>query len=544
MRYFLILLGLSLTMAGNAKAAQFSASVDRQQLNINEKVTLTLSLINSDLRLRAEGIDPNIDLSPLHRDFDVGKPETDFRYNIYQGQGRSNSQLKVELFPRHPGKITIPAFTLNELSTQPIQLDVKKSTEAPEVFIRQGGSKHTIWQGEQLVVYVDIYHRVKLKKAKKIGILETDPTRIELIPHWTLPQGRYQSEYQGFRYDVLRLAWALFPEDSGKFHVYLPKIEVTTEAGHTLYFPHQKLDFAVQSLPAGLPRDIIIGHPEINYDLLPTHIEQNRLSSFTITIKAPVAVSDLPNYLPTLPKVAGLKIYPDRARRDSFKSNSGIVDQATYTISVMPLEEGDFTLPTMAIPYFDPDEGEIGLFEVPEQKLIVAKRSISATEEIPPQYDSAPRTAPPITAPSSYPWWQLTAALFLLLWLATLAYTLRIKRHLVSLRDMPKGERTTQPAASHERRPLDVLLDTLGTKSLEAGIEKCHRLWPQEHQVIDQLRQLQKMLYGRQHEFDQAEELIRKVTILISRSKPETAEITEDDDWIKIMFENQQTEDR
>ena len=540
-RYFLILLGLSLTMANNATAAQFNASVDRHQLNMSEKVTLTLSLINSDVRLRAEGIDPNIDLSPLHRDFDVGKPETDFRYNIYQGQGRSNSQLRVELFPRHPGQITIPAFRLDGLSTQPIQLEVKQAAEAPEVFIRQGGSKETIWQGEQLVVYIDIYHRVKLKKAKKSGILETEPSRIELIPHWALPQARYQSEHQGFQYDVLRLAWALFPEETGPFYVYLPKIEVTTEAGQTLYFPHQQLDFTVQALPAGVPRDIIIGHPEISYDLLPTHLEQNQLSSFTITIKAPVAISDLPNYLPALPDVTGIKIYPDRARRDSFKSNSGIVDQAAYTFSVMPLEGGNFTLPAIAIPYFDPDEGKIGLFEIPEQKLIVAKASIAATAQNPLPYDSAPRTSPSITEPSSYSWWPFTTALFLSLWLATLAYTLHMKRRRRPAKDTANEKLATPRPLSQEERPLDTLLEALGTKSLESGIDKFKRLWPQEEQIINQLRQLQKILYSQKNEMerDQTEELIRKLIISVNNSRPETAGVTEENDWIKTMFKNQ-----
>ena len=65
---------------------------------MDEYVLLTLSLVNSDTRLRAAGISPNIDLTLLTRDFELGVPREDHRFNILRDRGRSTSELKVELF--------------------------------------------------------------------------------------------------------------------------------------------------------------------------------------------------------------------------------------------------------------------------------------------------------------------------------------------------------------------------------------------------------------------------------------------------------------
>jgi len=108
------------------QAAELKATVDRREAALNEHVALTISLINSDTRLRAEGISPNVDLSVLTKDFDIGTPHVENRYNIYRGRGRSTSELSVDLFPRRDGRLVIPAFRVDGLSTAPIIIEARK----------------------------------------------------------------------------------------------------------------------------------------------------------------------------------------------------------------------------------------------------------------------------------------------------------------------------------------------------------------------------------------------------------------------------------
>ena len=340
-------------------AATFEARVDRHQLSIEEKLTLTLQLFNSDTRLRAEGVNPNIDLSILGQHFDIGIPRADFRYNIYQGRGRSTSELQVELFPKRAGETVIPAFTVDNVSTDPIDITIKAlpPDTVPEVFVRSGAGADTLWAGQQLVVYLDIFHRVEFAEANLSDILETEPTRIELMPHWQLPQDSYTADHKGFRYTVERLAWALFPDQSGTLTVHLPSTVITTTTGRQQRLAHQSQTITVRALPEGLPNNIIIGKPQVSRTPLPTTLRQHQLTSWTVSVEAPVAVISLPDRLPLADIPQGIRVYTDRARRDTVKTASGIVDKAEYTLSVMGLVPGDYTLPPMRIPYFDPDQG-------------------------------------------------------------------------------------------------------------------------------------------------------------------------------------------
>jgi hypothetical protein len=158
---------LALLIFASARAAELTAAVDRKEVMLDEHVVLSLSLINSDTRLRAEGISPNVDLSVLAKDFDIGTPHVENRYNIYRGRGRSTSELKVDLFPRRDGRLTIPAFSVDGLSTAPIVVAARKLPPGalPEIFSKAGVSAASVWQREQLVAWLDVYHRVPLKTA-------------------------------------------------------------------------------------------------------------------------------------------------------------------------------------------------------------------------------------------------------------------------------------------------------------------------------------------------------------------------------------------
>src|SRR3569623_2800298 len=93
----LLLVPLLILSSAFAHAAQLHASVDQSELALNEPVTLTLALTARDTRLRAEGVSPNVDLSVLAKDFDVGTHTVSNRSNVYQSRGSSPTELRVEM---------------------------------------------------------------------------------------------------------------------------------------------------------------------------------------------------------------------------------------------------------------------------------------------------------------------------------------------------------------------------------------------------------------------------------------------------------------
>ena len=476
-------------------AATFEARVDRHQLSIEEKLTLTLQLFNSDTRLRAEGVNPNIDLSILGQHFDIGIPRADFRYNIYQGRGRSTSELQVELFPKRAGETVIPAFTVDNVSTDPIDITIKAlpPDTVPEVFVRSGAGADTLWAGQQLVVYLDIFHRVEFAEANLSDILETEPTRIELMPHWQLPQDSYTADHKGFRYTVERLAWALFPDQAGTLTVHLPSTVITTTTGRQQRLAHQSQTITVRALPEGLPNNIIIGKPQVSRTPLPTTLRQHQLTSWTVSVEAPVAVISLPDRLPLADIPQGIRVYTDRARRDTVKTASGIVDKAEYTLSVMGLVPGDYTLPPMRIPYFDPDQGRATLIEL-------APMAFTVTPGSPPAEPADPLPTPPAPAAETRLHWPIATAVFALLWLVTLALWAR-HRHTqrgAASDALPASSGPPQQIGHH---PLQQrLLTALATPTLEAGLRKWTTHYPEQPFVADAIRRVQRHCYGQPHD--------------------------------------------
>lgn len=500
-----------------ALSATFDATVDRNELAPNEQLVLTLSLINSDVRLRAEGVNPNIDLSVLNSSFEVDIPKVNFRYNIYRGKGRSSSELKVKLTPKKNGSLRIPSFQLDGQQTTPITVNVLNTSthENPEVFVRSGSNSNSLWRGQQLIVYLDIFHRVALENTSQKNTLETEPVQIELIPHWKLPQDTRSAQHNETSYNVQRIAWALFPDTVGKFRVHLPSIEIHTTLGVEKHFPSQSLSVDINALPEGIPENIIIGKPNVTQTPLPETVKQHQLQTWSLTIDAPIAVSSLPNYLPYDTAIEQINFYPDRVRRNNIKTSSGIIDQGEYTFSIMPQGTGKFVIPAIQIPYFDPASGMAKLIELKPQGIRVTPGlADNNTHQLKAHLDKTlliEKTTNTIKEIN----WKNTSIAFALLWLSTLIILLRIYK-----RNKPEKAQEPVPAASiieagNINQLQQELLKALNAKTLEDSLDQCKKHFPEKQEMLATIKKFQRSIYDKQDVQKNYSEDIRTLISLI-----------------------------
>jgi hypothetical protein len=509
------LLALLLTLLGlvSARAAEFTAEVDRRDVALQEHVVLTLSLVNSDTRLRAQGVSPNIDLSVLTRDFDVGTPTVDNDYNIYRGRGRSTSKLRVDLFPRRTGRLRIPAFTVDGLHTAAITIEAHGLPPGvmPEVFSRAGVSHATVWQREQVVAWLDVYHRVQLKSASIGEYLSTEPTAIELLEHQDLPQSERREKIKGADYGVTRIAWALFPKRSGTLTVYLPDVWLVTADGRKLRLPHQREAIQVKPLPAAVSEDIPVGRPSLSQTTPTPAPSVNNLSTWTVTVRGPFSRFTLPDTLP-LPPADGVKLYSDRGRRDDEPATAGLTTAMTYTLSALPQRSGDFSLPAVRIPYFDTERGVLTVAELPGTHLSVAAGTAGA---MPAKADADQAPAPEIPAAVTTQWRSLALA-FAVLWVLTL---LRLRRRTAALPPQSPSPPPRQSPPPDHHHPLQArLLAAFGSRTLEQGLREWEARNGVHAPLRDTVRAVQRRCYGRardedenalQHAVEQAVTVIR-----------------------------------
>jgi len=523
---------LALATLASAQAAEFTAAVDRKELALQEHVVLTLSLVNSETRLRAQGVAPNVDLSVLTRDFDVGTPDVENNYNIYRGRGRSTSTLNVDLFPRRRGRLIIPPFTVDGLRTAPIVIEARglPAGVMPEVFSRGGVSKNIVWQREQVVAWLDVYHRIQLKSASIGEYLSTEPTAIELLEHQDLPQSERTETVKGVKYGVTRIAWALFPKDRGTLTLYLPDVWLVTIDGRKLRLPFQPQQVTVRPLPAAVGEEIPVGKPELAQTEPTPAPSVNELSSWTVTVRGAFSRFALPDTLPLPSPPIGVKIYSDRGQRNDQAGSNGLTAIMSYTLSALPQEGGDFVLPPLRIPYFDPAHGDLEVAELPGPRLRAA-----ATEPAPVAADAAAGHPLPVEGRSSaapVSLWRTLAVVFAVLWLLTV---LRLRHRPWAAASAAAPPQPQPPPALHH--PLQGrLLTAFGSRTLEQGLNAWEAAHGFDARLRETVRAVQRVCYGQGAQADAAlghavDEAINRIRTGASAPAPPG-----DDCWLPEAF--------
>ncbi len=514
-----------------APAAQFTATVDRSELYQDEYLVLTLALVNSDTRLRAEGVKPNIDLTLLTDQFDLGAPTSDYRFNINRERGRSTSGIVVQLFPRRAGMLQIPPFTIDGVSSAPLPIRVlaPATDRTPEVFVRSAVASTSVWQREQLVVYSDLYHRVELTSAKTGGQLETEPVDPDIR---LLPKSERSETINGVEYRVARNAWVMFPPHSGGLAVHLPDVWIETAQGRKQRFPVRTENVTVKPLPADVPAGMVVGKPDIAATAQSSVYATGRMASWDITVRAPVLDIAIPAELPLIDFPAALKAYASNAKRANDIRSDGTTGIASYTLALIPAQPGRLSLPPIRFPYFDPARGVIDIASADGPEIEVARG------ELPPSIDGVPASAASDTAgPSptgmSNLIWQGVALIFAALWLVTLW---RWKRHRTIASAGKTGAAVTMSPRFAGRPLIQTMLDALRSETLERGLAE----WEQHHGIDEPLRttvrRLQEHYYGKTRPGDAAALRAAVDTAVTRIRNTRTAATDGRDDWSPASF--------
>ncbi|MFQ5487878.1 MAG: BatD family protein [Gammaproteobacteria bacterium] len=519
-----------------AWADTFTASVDRKQLYADEQVLLTLSLVNSDTRLRAAGLDPNVDLSVLTRDFDVGVPRASHRYNISRNRGRSTSEIKVLLFPKHSGTLHIPPFTVDGQHSQVITLQVQpaKVEKNPPLFVRSGTTQQHLWVGERTIAYLDLYHRIALKSARLGGALDTEPLRLHLAP---LPQQERSTTIDGLTYKVSRSVWSLTPVKARPVTIKFPDVWVETATGKHIRLPFTESSLQVRPLPAGTPADILVGKPALEQSLPPGNHPAHHPIPWRITLRAPAALQALPARLP-LADTPALKIYFDEPARDWEENEQGVMMAvARYSGYVIPLKEGKLTLPTLELPYFAPQEGRVKQAVLPGAELEVM---VAAPAPLPAAVSPTPITAPSSArsvAGSDSGWWQPATVLFAILWLLTGLLWWQRSRTGAAAGGKPPVVQGRPMEASSRPPMIRALTAALRAQSLEEGVQRWERKRGPDPELRQLVQAVQALHYAAPGNEESAQlRLEKEVRQFVKRSRRASRNRAADDPWLPENF--------
>ncbi|GCF91499.1 BatD family protein [Shewanella sp. M-Br] len=417
-RQFFILLLLAIGVAHPAFAlSKIEASVDRNPVMEGEYFVLNISVDD-------EVDTGKLDTSALLKDFIVGRTSVSRSTQIMNFDAVKETRWQVLLAPKQQGQLTIPAFSIDGVSSSPIPLKVVETGSQPaqmnNLFIDAKVSTDEAYVGQLITYKVKLYLAVELQR----GVLSAPV--IEGAQIKQIGEDRDGSEIvDGRRYRVIERTYGIIPDLPGQVN-----IKGATFAGDVLVEAQRRggmfgfnesrpmqagapsLTVQVNPAPTSFQGQWLVADLVALKENFPEDIKKFTVGSpitRTITLLASNAdENSLPDIVQTLPNE--LKSYPEKPQRQTFVRDAQIVSQYSITSAIVPSKAGTFTLPEVKVPWWNPRLKRQETATLPARTIIVEGGAVSDTPAQPTwETNSAADKG-----------WSWLTTVFATLWLVTL----------------------------------------------------------------------------------------------------------------------------
>ncbi|MFD1217800.1 BatD family protein [Microbulbifer celer] len=359
-----------LALPALAQAQDLTASVDRNELAINETFTLRV-------RYKGPQSGGQPDFNLLEQDFEILSRQQSNQYRVINGKAESFTEWALTLAPLKEGKLFVPSLHLHGQVSDAIPITVNKAGQSPsgnnrQAFLEVELDKDKLHVQEQLLVKVRLYTTVGLHD------IATDPLQIPGAHVEKVDEQRYERRIDGVGHAVYEITYAVFPESSGELQIppinYIAvtgrrdpfslfnrnaqRIRLRSEAKTVEVEPKPDSYSGTHWLPArslGLvqswskdPEEFKVGEPITR--IITLRAEGLRAAQ-----------------LPPLPKlnVDGLKTYPDQPQQEDQPGVNGITGSRVETTAIVATRPGNYQLPPITITWWDTKTGRQRATQLP-----------------------------------------------------------------------------------------------------------------------------------------------------------------------------------
>ena len=513
------LLVLFTSFAANA-LTELSATVDKNPVNANESFVLTVS---ADAKMSTS----RLDTSALPPELVVANTRSSTQTQIINGNISHQTRWTIMLIARTEGTYTIPAFTIDGVSSRPIAVRVQTATAGATnndngVFIETEVDQTQAYLQSAIRYTVKLY----LKYNIQSGTL-SDP-QMENANIVKVVDDQEDSEtIDGVRYRVVIRNYTITPQRSGDYQIKAPVFtgELILSQRRSLFsgFNNTKPvsvmgdDINIKVLPipddyAGqwLPSELVTLHEQ--WQPQSDNYQVGDPITRTISLTAVgVAEEQLPEI--DIPYPPGVKTYPDQSTLHSTYRNEKLIAQRKHSVAIVPGKPGELMLPAVKIPWWNTRTNKLEYASLPAKTVTVSAGATASQSVQPPV--SAPETAPLQTssaAPEQVIVEQnsLLTWIFLALWLLTsLAWgiTAMLKKRSS---DKPAGVSGATSGQTYWKQ-FGTACKSADARAANQAILRWGRArWPEQNfassmavatflgspAVIEQIKVLQQHLYG------------------------------------------------
>jgi hypothetical protein len=398
----LFLAALGLIVSG-ARAANFTASLDRDTIPLGESATLSLTF---------EGGQPGNVLIPQVTGLQIKQVgRSSQTTDDFSGHGSSTTTILFAVAPQQAGKFTIPSLTAEidgrQFSTQPVSLTVFKA-DAPSAASVNSGSEITfmklslprknVYVGQMLPAQLQLCLR---DDVQNFGNFQFTGQPANGFTIGNMVQSQNQHVQIGNRgYTVIPLTFALTAIKSGTLSlgpftasavVVLPSQNEGNDPfaqmgiRSPLYNGEQKqvslatevLEAESLPLPAeNVPADFngAVGDYKLSMTVGPTNVAVGDPITVRVQISGNGALDTLT--LPAETAWKNFKTYPPTSKVE-FTDKLGLEGTKTFEEIVTPQNTDVHELPQLSFSFFNPDDGRYHALTQPAVPLVVRSAGVT-----------------------------------------------------------------------------------------------------------------------------------------------------------------------
>ena len=448
---------LLLSFFGSAQAANIVATLDRNQVFLDESFKLIFE--------SSDSVDGDPDFTPLRNNFEILNQSHSTNMSYVNGNYSRKGVWSLVLMAKHIGSFTIPSISFGNDLSPALRILIKdpatakKSTNKnKDIFVEVDLDQDKAWVQSQIIYKVRLFSRISMSNLQISEPATSDPDAIIK----NIGEAKtYEANKDGLRYAVYELSYAVFPQHSGelKFNPIMFEGNVNrgrsqsifdqfTNRGERKRVRSDSISIEVQARPDNiklanwLPAKGITLEEQWSEDA--NSLKNGEPVTRTITITAHGTMAEnLPDL--SMGDIDQLKQYPDKALLDNRVSNHGISSVKQIKVALIPTRSGDFKLPAIAIPWWNTKTGKQEIARLPEKLIraqgepakpaaVIADNSTPQSKE---NKDAAISlaTIPEIIHAGYWPWLSLVLGIG---WLITLIALFRKKPKVVT--EKPKQE--------------------------------------------------------------------------------------------------------
>ena len=373
---------------------------DTVTATLDKKVVTENSLVKLTLKADFSNTGNGPDLSPLQKDFEVlGKSQnSQFSFNL--GTTKALNFWVVSLIPKSVGTLEIPAITIGDHQSEPIQLEVKSSPQLlddngnPPVIVRIEASDSEPYIQQQVILRVKLYTSVALQNANR-----TVPGHPDLVIERLSDDQMAYETINGTQYQVITREYLSFPQRSGELTLPPQGIEamVNTSFGRRLIkVQSEALKLQVLPIPASYVADAWLPSQAVEVTSTLTSANDSPRVGDTLMWNIRIrATGSLPEQIPTLDfnSTRNYKLYPQPPKFSNSKNAQGVIGEQNIQVEVVPTAQGNLQLPDIDISYWDTNRAKLAHAVANTNSIDIAPLPSAQDAKQSPSIDTTPLPA-------------------------------------------------------------------------------------------------------------------------------------------------------